>query len=77
MALKTLKQIEDRYILMVLHYYRGDRVMTADALGICIRTLRNKINEYMRMGYPIPEHHTSVRMRDYYRKKKFLANLRE
>jgi outer membrane protein assembly factor BamA len=57
---------------MVLHYHRGNRTLTAETLGISIRTLRYKIDEYLRLGYPVPTNHTSVSLKDFQRKKKYL-----
>lgn len=72
---KTLAEIETRWILLVLHYYHGNRTETAEALGISIRTLRYKLNYYASKGYPIPEHHNSITLKDYYRKREYLRKL--
>lgn len=45
----TLAEIERRHILATLAAHNGHRLRTAEALGISIRTLRNKLNEY-KMG---------------------------
>lgn len=46
----TLDDIERSVILEALHYHKGNRTHTAKALGISIRTLRNKIADYRKMG---------------------------
>ncbi len=47
---KTLDDIERHVIIEALSYHRGNRTHTAKALGISIRTLRNKIADYKRLG---------------------------
>ncbi len=42
----TLKEIERHVILKTLKEKRGNRTWTAEALGISVRTLRNKLREY-------------------------------
>lgn len=42
----ALDELERRHILSVLELCEGNRTRTADKLGISIRTLRNKLNEY-------------------------------
>ena len=42
----SLAEIEKRHILVALEYCRGNRTHAAEKLGISIRTLRNKLNEY-------------------------------
>ena len=46
----TLDQIERKVILEALKHHDGNRTHTAKALGISIRTLRNKLAEYRVMG---------------------------
>ena len=46
----TLDEIERKVILEALHYHQGNRTHTARALGISIRTLRNKIADFRRIG---------------------------
>jgi len=46
----TLDDIEKRVILEALSYHKGNRTHTARALGISIRTLRNKLADYRRLG---------------------------
>jgi two-component system response regulator FlrC len=47
---KTLDDIERNVILEALTYHQGNRTHTARALGISIRTLRNKLADYRRVG---------------------------
>jgi transcriptional regulator with PAS, ATPase and Fis domain len=47
---RTLDDIEKTVILEALQYHRGNRTHTARALGISIRTLRNKLADYRRDG---------------------------
>ncbi len=43
---KALHEVEKDYILWALSKTSGNRTKTAELLGISIRTLRNKLNEY-------------------------------
>lgn len=47
---QTLDDIERSVILNALKYHQGNRTHTARALGISIRTLRNKLADYRRAG---------------------------
>ncbi len=47
---KTLDDIERNVIIEALQYHQGNRTHTAKALGISIRTLRNKISDYKQLG---------------------------
>ena len=47
---RTLDDIERNVILEALTYHQGNRTHTAKALGISIRTLRNKLADYRRIG---------------------------
>jgi DNA-binding NtrC family response regulator len=51
---KRLEIIEQEQILRALGYTSGNRTKAADILGINIRTLRNKINQYKEEGIDIP-----------------------
>ncbi|MCB1082981.1 MAG: sigma-54-dependent Fis family transcriptional regulator [Simkania sp.] len=42
----TIKELEKKHILKMLDHFDGNRTQAAKALGISIRTLRNKLNEY-------------------------------
>lgn len=50
---RTLDEIERAVILKSLAYHSGNRTHTARELGISIRTLRNKLNEYRRLGISV------------------------
>jgi len=47
---ETLNDIERSVILQALQYHSGNRTHTAKALGISIRTLRNKLADYRKIG---------------------------
>lgn len=49
----TIKTIETYIILEALRNNNGNRTHTAKVLGISLRTLRNKINEYIQRGYNV------------------------
>jgi DNA-binding NtrC family response regulator len=42
----TLAEIEKRHILSVLEHCKGNRTQAAKALGVSVRTLRNKLHEF-------------------------------
>lgn len=42
----TLYELERRYILKALKYFEGNKTQAANALGITIKTLYNKLHEY-------------------------------
>ena len=41
-----MKEAEKRFIFKTLYETKGNRTHAAKTLGISIRTLRNKLNEY-------------------------------
>lgn len=43
---ETLMQIVKQIYIVTLAYYYANRTDTAVALGVCIRTVRNKIKEW-------------------------------
>ncbi len=43
---RTLHELEKRYILKALNYFEGNKTQAANALGITIKTLYNKLHEY-------------------------------
>jgi len=45
-ATLTLYELEKRYILKALNYFDGNKTQAANALGITIKTLYNKLHEY-------------------------------
>jgi len=49
----TLREIEREMILMKIKKYNGNRTETAKSLGISVRTLRNKLNEYRKEGIDV------------------------
>ena len=51
---QTVAQVEQQLILDTLHHTLGNRTHAATILGISIRTLRNKLNEYSADGASIP-----------------------
>ncbi|AXK81136.1 sigma-54-dependent Fis family transcriptional regulator [Pseudolabrys taiwanensis] len=51
---RTVAEVERDLILETLRHCLGNRTHAANILGISIRTLRNKLNEYSHDGVPIP-----------------------
>ena len=51
---RTVADVERDLILETLKHCLGNRTHAANILGISIRTLRNKLNEYAAGGAPIP-----------------------
>jgi DNA-binding NtrC family response regulator len=51
---RTVADVERDLILETLKHCLGNRTHAANILGISIRTLRNKLNEYAADGTPIP-----------------------
>jgi two-component system, response regulator FlrC len=52
---RTIAEVERDLILETLKHCRGNRTYAANILGISIRTLRNKVNEYAADGVAVPE----------------------
>jgi DNA-binding NtrC family response regulator len=52
---RTIADVEQHLILDTLDACLGNRTHAARILGISIRTLRNKLNEYMQAGIAVPE----------------------
>ena len=50
----TLEDVERELILCSLSHFCGNRTCAARVLGISIRTMRNKINEYAARGIDVP-----------------------
>lgn len=46
-----LENVERQYILQTLFFVQQNRTRAAEVLGISIRTLRNKLNQYRQEGY--------------------------
>ena len=42
----TLENVEKQVILAAFRHFRGNKTVTANALGIAIRTLDNKLEKY-------------------------------
>jgi len=51
---KNLRTIETQFILETLKHHQGNRTHAAKTLGISLRTLRNKINEFTAAGLEVP-----------------------
>lgn len=51
---RTISDVECSLILMTLECCLGHRTQAAEILGISVRTLRNKLKEYARIGIRIP-----------------------
>jgi len=51
---RTVADVERDLILETLKHCLGNRTHAANILGISIRTLRNKLNEYAADGIPVP-----------------------
>jgi DNA-binding NtrC family response regulator len=52
---RTIADVERHLILDTLTSCSGNRTHAARILGISIRTLRNKLNEYVEAGVTVPE----------------------
>lgn len=50
-----LSDLIREHILSTLEDHDGNRTMTAHALGLSARTLRNYLSSYRKSGYEIPE----------------------
>lgn len=50
---ETLRTVETQFILETLKSHQGNRTHAARTLGISLRTLRNKINEFTAEGYEV------------------------
>ena len=46
----TIRDVEKSLILSTLEKHNNNRTKTAELLGISVRTLRNKLNEYRMEG---------------------------
>jgi two-component system response regulator FlrC len=52
---KSIADMEKELILNTLKKHRGNRTEAAEVLGITVRTLRNKLNEFKKEGIDIDE----------------------
>lgn len=50
---ETLRTVETQFILETLKSHKGNRTHAARTLGISLRTLRNKINEFTAEGFEV------------------------
>jgi DNA-binding NtrC family response regulator len=50
---RTLQEVETQFILKTLEHHSGNRTHAARTLGISLRTLRNKINEFSAVGIDV------------------------
>ena len=50
---QSLRTVETHFILETLKHHRGNRTHAAKTLGISLRTLRNKINEFTAEGFEV------------------------
>ena len=57
---QTVAQMEQALILDTLNHCLGNRTHAANILGISIRTLRNKLNEYTASGVTVPSPQSGV-----------------
>ncbi|MFH1915004.1 MAG: sigma-54 dependent transcriptional regulator [Pseudomonadota bacterium] len=53
LSVMPLHEMEKRLILMSLEETTGNRTRAAELLGISVRTLRNKLNEYKKQGLDV------------------------
>jgi len=60
---RTVAEVERDLILETLKHCLGNRTHAANILGISIRTLRNKLNEYAGDGVPVPPPHGGEALR--------------
>ena len=52
---KTVAEVERELIIDTLKHCLGNRTHAANILGISIRTLRNKLNQYQTEGVSVPQ----------------------
>jgi two-component system response regulator FlrC len=53
---KSIADVEKELILNTLKKHNGNRTKTAEVLGITVRTLRNKLNEFKKEGINVDEY---------------------
>ncbi|MBC7658788.1 MAG: sigma-54-dependent Fis family transcriptional regulator [Chitinophagaceae bacterium] len=52
---QKMREVETQFILETLRTHNGNRTHSAKTLGISLRTLRNKINEFVLEGHEVPQ----------------------
>lgn len=52
---QKMRTVETHFIIETLRENNGNRTHSAKILGISLRTLRNKINEFLNEGYEVPQ----------------------
>jgi DNA-binding NtrC family response regulator len=57
----SVEEIERELVLHTLRHFEGNRMHSAQVLGVSVRGLRNKISEYAAMGIVVPESKQSKR----------------
>lgn len=50
-----LTDVRRKIVLATLERFEGNRTRTAEALGVSIRTLRNKLRDYRELGESVPD----------------------
>jgi hypothetical protein len=68
----TIEAIEKQVILAAFRFYRGNKTATANALGIAVRTLDNKLEKYEADGKAEKERQENERIK----REQFLARSR-
>jgi DNA-binding NtrC family response regulator len=69
---RTLAEVECELVLDTLKECLGNRTHAAEMLGISVRTLRNKINDYASYGLPVSPpmaHAVQARLKRFFRRK--------
>ena len=52
---RKMREVETQFIIETLKKHNGNRTHSAKTLGISLRTLRNKINEFLNEGFVVPQ----------------------
>jgi transcriptional regulator with PAS, ATPase and Fis domain len=52
---QKMRTVETQFIIETLREHNGNRTHSAKTLGISLRTLRNKINEFANEGFEVPQ----------------------
>lgn len=51
----TLAEVEQHTIIAALKFYHGNRTLASNALGISLRTLTARIDQYRKAGLKLPD----------------------